>query len=130
MFEYIDFNAFLLTQLCSHNLKLCTVDFDLSHNLLTGTLPESIYNMTLKKFKCSNNNLRGTISSNIKNLVDLTVLSIDNNLFSGTIPEDFSMLENVEKIKLEYNDFTGALFDRMGNKSYLGKIPFSPLTLN
>ena len=84
----------------------------------------------MEYFGCSNNNLQGTISSNIKNLMNLTALLMDNNLFSGTIPEDFSMLENVEEICLEYNNFTGALFDRMGNKSVLGKIPFSPLTLN
>ena len=105
--------------------------FLVQDNQFTGKLPETLYDTsTMEKFKCSNNKLQGTISSKTNNLVNLTVLSINNNLFSGNIPEDFSTLESVQEIFFEYNDFIGALFDIMGNKLFLVKVSFSPPTLD
>ena len=116
MFEYIDFNAFLLTHLCSHNLKLCTVDFDLSHNLLTGTLPESIYNMTsMDWFGAYNNQFRGTISPSINKLEKISQFLVQDNQFTGTLPETLYDMSTMKKFKCSNNNLRGTISSNIKN---------------
>ena len=98
---------------------------DLNYNELDGTIPEKIYDMTQLQTLDINHNvsnilnkssfyffhfldethtqflhqrLRGPISSDIGNLVDLRFLQLDNNEFTGSIPEDIADARKLGKI--------------------------------
>jgi len=60
----------------------------LSENQLTGSIPSEIGNLTnLTKLYLSDNQLTGSIPSEIGNLTNLTQNFLDNNQLTGQIPE-------------------------------------------
>lgn len=61
---------------------------NLSHNLLSGNIPENIGVMkVLESLDVSDNRLSGEIPSSISNLTFLAYLDLSSNFFSGRIPE-------------------------------------------
>ena len=63
-------------------------ELDLSENNLIGSIPSEIGNLNnLTKLELSNNQLTGAIPYEIGNLVNLTVLNLLNNNLTGEIPE-------------------------------------------
>jgi len=63
---------------------------------LTGTIPDSLYNLTnLKELYLYENLFEGSIKTEIGNLGELTHFSIYNNMFTGTLPSE---LGNCEKL--------------------------------
>ena len=56
--------------------------------MLNGSLPGSISNLStgLENLLIGSNQISGSIPVEIGNLVNLTVLSMENNLLSGGIP--------------------------------------------
>ncbi|KAL0284206.1 UNVERIFIED_CONTAM: putative kinase-like protein TMKL1 [Sesamum angustifolium] len=112
-------------------------DIDLSHNLLEGSLPTSIWNLCdrLISLRLHGNSLSGSLpepalpDSTCKNLQFLDLgqntfsgnfpdfivgfhglkqLDIGDNMFSGQIPPTITEL-NLEKLNLSHNNFTGVL---------------------
>lgn len=77
------------------------VYFEFDDNEITGTLPDSLYDMsTLKAIDINNNQISGTISFAIAKLVGLTVLQLENNLLEGIVPEwSFLELPNLRELK-------------------------------
>lgn len=68
------------------------LDFNMSRNQLTGTIPEVIGSDQLRTFQVSNNNLTGPIPEGLTALMDMNAkglghVSIDGNDLSGTVPE-------------------------------------------
>ncbi|CAI7836027.1 unnamed protein product [Closterium sp. NIES-54] len=67
---------------------------DLSNNVLTGSIPNSISSLTaLYILYLSYNNLTGSIPNSISSLVNLKFLDLSNNALTGSIPNSISSLE-------------------------------------
>ena len=102
-------------------------------NNLSGTIPESIGNLTaLQLIELGFNNLSGTLPSSIGNLVNLQSLSITFNQLSGTLPESLSNLKSLAVMELYKNQFTGQIpqsFARLTNLTNL-ELHFNNLTGN
>ena len=72
-------------------------------NSLTG-LPSIIHkNTVLNVLLLGNNQLHGTLSSAIGNLVNLNTLQLSNNQIYGSIPSSIGNLTNLNNLDLSYN---------------------------
>ncbi|XP_026656426.2 protein STRUBBELIG-RECEPTOR FAMILY 3 isoform X2 [Phoenix dactylifera] len=73
-------------------------DMSVNQNLLTGELPDAFQSLTgLINLDLSSNNLTGQLPPSMQNLSSLTALNIENNLFSGPIPEKLLSIPNFKK---------------------------------
>ena len=73
----------------------------LNNNLLTGTIPIELGNLTnLTYLNFQNNSLSGAIPSELGNLAKLTVLYLGFNSLSGSIPSELSNLTNLNNLRL------------------------------
>ncbi|KAH6788177.1 Leucine-rich repeat protein kinase family protein [Perilla frutescens var. hirtella] len=91
----------------------------LSHNLLTGKLPDlsSLSNLQLLDFR--DNSLDSELPPLPKGLANVF---LSNNSFSGSIPEQFVKLDQLQHLDLSNNDLSGtppALLFSLPNISYL-----------
>ena len=72
--------------------------FEIYDNLLTGTIPEELYNLTnCLRFDVNTNGLSGTISSSIGQLSNLEFFRVSTNDFTGTIPSEVGNLNKARK---------------------------------
>ncbi|KAL4342146.1 hypothetical protein GQ457_08G000260 [Hibiscus cannabinus] len=86
-------------------------DLDLSHNQLSGGLPEhlvmgcsSLFSLTL-----SNNSLQGQMFSSKFNLTNLRELRLDGNHFSGKIPDSLSNCFGLTTLDVSNNELVGGI---------------------
>jgi Leucine-rich repeat (LRR) protein len=86
--------------------------FDVRNNQLRGTFPEWIGEawVELKEFALSNNQMNGTIPTNLKSLSNLKTLSLAQNSFESSM-RPINDLQNLEYLYLEKNEFTGTVDD-------------------
>ncbi|KAG8643800.1 hypothetical protein MANES_11G067400v8 [Manihot esculenta] len=84
---------------------------------LTGTLPSSIGQLSskLSSLMLQENQIYGSIPSDIANLTGLTVLNLTSNSLNGTISAKISHLFNLEQLFLSHNLFTGEIPAALGN---------------
>lgn len=81
----------------------------LSHNTLSGSIPESIANcLNLEGFDFSHNNLRGGIPSQICNIPSLNFVSVSDNGLTGSVQEQISQCQSLNHLDLGSNNFTGS----------------------
>ncbi|HUS02907.1 MAG TPA: T9SS type A sorting domain-containing protein [Chitinophagaceae bacterium] len=93
---------------------------DLHDNSLTGSLPNSIGDLTeLTVLNLPNNNLTGSIPSTIGNLKKLYLVKLWLNQLSGPIPSSIGNLTNLVYLFLNQNQFTGAIPSTIGNMTSL-----------
>ena len=77
---------------------------ELSNNQLSGSIPESIGNLSqLSQLYLSNNQLSGNIPASIGNMSNLYYLLLSDNQLSGNIPESIGSLSNLEALDLSNN---------------------------
>ncbi|KAH0652207.1 hypothetical protein KY289_029885 [Solanum tuberosum] len=78
---------------------------------LIGEFPRGIQNCTsLTSLNLSNNELYGTIPSDISKLIAFAVdIDLSSNLFSGAIPSDISNFSFLNSLKLENNKLEGLI---------------------
>ncbi|KAL6276373.1 hypothetical protein ACE6H2_019974 [Prunus campanulata] len=89
---------------------------DLSSNKLTGSIPDTLWNLSsLIALDLSINQLNGGISERIKSLRNLTVLSLDHNFLSGRIPSSLGALSSLKKLSLYYNNLSDLIPYELGN---------------
>lgn len=82
----------------------------LNNNNLVGTLPSEIGDLSrIEEFQLDNNNLSGSIPTEIGNLTNIEICFLDNNNFSGTIPEEFGNLTVMHTLYLDNNNLEGAV---------------------
>jgi hypothetical protein len=63
----------------------------------------------------NNNQLSGTISSKLGDLVDLAYLWLNNNQLSGTIPSELGSLGKLKDLYLSSNQLSGTIPSALGN---------------
>eukprot|EP00549_Striatella_unipunctata_P022298 CAMPEP_0118676720 /NCGR_PEP_ID=MMETSP0800-20121206/2207_1 /TAXON_ID=210618 ORGANISM="Striatella unipunctata, Strain CCMP2910" /NCGR_SAMPLE_ID=MMETSP0800 /ASSEMBLY_ACC=CAM_ASM_000638 /LENGTH=615 /DNA_ID=CAMNT_0006572271 /DNA_START=44 /DNA_END=1892 /DNA_ORIENTATION=+ len=86
--------------------------FDLSDNQISGSIPESIYEMTrLERLELNNNELVGTISEQIGQLSNLNNLELFDNDLSGSVPSSISNLKKMVILDFGFNLFEGEILD-------------------
>ncbi|KAG6503971.1 probable LRR receptor-like serine/threonine-protein kinase At1g67720 [Zingiber officinale] len=103
--------------LCSQDSTNRVVALNLTNFGLSGTLPNSIDNLTaLANIWLSGNKLYGPIPklSSLKNLVSL---HLQDNEFSGPIPSSLGELPSIKEIYLQNNQLTGPVPDDLKKKT-------------
>ena len=84
------------------------VELNLGNNNLTGSLPTEIGNFSeLESLQLYSNQISGVIPPEIGNLTSLTQLDLSPNIFTGTIPPEIGNLINLEILWLNQNGLTG-----------------------
>jgi len=83
---------------------------DLNTNLLTGTIPRELANLTkLVYLDLSTNSLTGTIIRELSNLMDLKFLFLFANSLTGGIPSDLGHIVNLTQLDFSDNTLTGTI---------------------
>ena len=97
---------------CSNSASNCNItSIALANMNLTGTLPSKIYFKNLKYLDTADNNLYGQLPLSLP--ISLTYLTLSFNNFSGTIPESYGNLTNLNVLRVS------------GNYLVVGRIPGS-----
>ncbi|KAG6490437.1 hypothetical protein ZIOFF_051733 [Zingiber officinale] len=90
-------------------LSLVT-SIDLSHNNLSGEIPNELMMLRdLHFLSLSNNHLTGTIPENIADLTELFSLDLSMNNLTGTIPSNLSALNFLSHLNLSFNNLSGRI---------------------
>ncbi|CAM8924674.1 unnamed protein product [Rhodiola kirilowii] len=95
---------------------------DLSYNMLSGTLSDSIGNFStsrLQQFSIEKNHITGPIPERIGELSGLSWLDFNGNIFSGSIPTSIGKLAKLSKLYLDHNNLHGEIPSSMGNLTNL-----------
>lgn len=84
------------------------------NNDLTGSIPTEIGDHTkLKSLSMSDNALTGAIPSEIGLLLDMEQMWLLGNFFAGEIPSEIGGLEKLKIFQVENNDLTGDMPDEI-----------------
>ncbi|KAK9923768.1 hypothetical protein M0R45_032169 [Rubus argutus] len=109
-------------------------DLDISSNGLSGSIPQSLGNLSLlTTMVISNNYLSGEIPHFWNSIPDLYILDMSNNSLSGTVPRSIDSLRALRYLILSDNNLSGELpslrnctgmksFD-LGENKFSGNIP-------
>ncbi|MDE0196659.1 MAG: trypsin-like peptidase domain-containing protein [Caldilineaceae bacterium] len=96
------------------------IELNLSENELSGSIPSELGNLSkLEWLILSQNSLNGTIPSELSYLSKLTLLSVFSNQLSGSIPPELGNLANLEGLSLAANRLSGAVPPELGNLTKL-----------
>ena len=92
------------------------ISLSLAQNNLTGTIPSELGNLTeLKHLNLAANELSGPIPATLGNLNGLEVLYLDNNELTGAIPSELGNLVDLKQLSLYQNQLTGEIPSDLGN---------------
>ncbi|KAL5799683.1 hypothetical protein ACOSQ4_032567 [Xanthoceras sorbifolium] len=94
---------------------------DMSENYLFGKLSIDFGGMQ-HLLRLAENQLYGSISPGIANLVGLNILVMFKNQFTGTIPIEIGKLQNLHVMSLGNNQLSGEIPVSLGNLSLLEKL--------
>ncbi|MYD08112.1 MAG: S8 family serine peptidase, partial [Acidimicrobiaceae bacterium] len=98
----------------------CVAVLTLSDNQLTGTLPSELGNLaSLEGLNLYNNDLTGSIPASLGNLAKLEELYLHNNQLTGTIPTQLGNLANLQVLHLNSNQLAGPIPIELGNLTNL-----------
>lgn len=93
---------------------------ELSENLLNGTLPDNLNQLTrLRHFDVSKNQITGPMPDNVINLNELQFLDISGNQFVDTLTANIDQLEQLTYLNLFQNQFYGSIPPSIGNMQQL-----------
>ncbi|KAK3122305.1 hypothetical protein QOZ80_8BG0667840 [Eleusine coracana subsp. coracana] len=92
---------------------------DLSHNYLSGSLPQSFGNKKLYILSLSHNFLTGVIPTDLCNMVSMQVIDLSNNSLSGELPNCWNKNSNLRIIDFSSNKFWGEIPSTIGSVSSL-----------
>ncbi|GLJ28662.1 hypothetical protein SUGI_0564860 [Cryptomeria japonica] len=107
---------------CSHLQEI-----EMGNNDFTGILPPSIGKLSsnLNFLGLSDNMISGSIPQQIVNLTSLTYLHLGNNLFSGNIPSGINRFRELEFMHLGGNKLEGSIPSEIGQMQHLGYLNLS-----
>ncbi|CAM6062970.1 unnamed protein product [Sphagnum tenellum] len=104
---------------CKHRRKL-THSLSLSHNQLSGPIPEQLGDLVLvQNLDFSFNSLSGSIPESIGNCSSLLSLIISHNRLEGSIPPQLGNLTKLTQLDLSDNDLSGSIPASLTNISML-----------
>lgn len=123
-----DLSAIISSMINCTNLR----NLDLQWNLLTGSLPDSISNLstTLSFLALGQNPLHGIIPSGIENLVGLSTLSFEFSNLEGPIPVVMGKLSKLQVVYLSGNRLTNEIPVSFGNWTLLNELYLEQNNLN
>ena len=88
----------------------CVTGLDLSDNQLTGTIPSELSNLaSLEWLSLSFNQLTGTIPVELEKLASLRILVLHDNQLTGSVPVELGNLASLEVLILSDNRLTGTI---------------------
>ena len=96
----------------------------LSDNDISTWHGVSVSNGWVTGLDLRNNNLTGTIPTELGNLINLTYLNLSYNELSGEIPEELSKLTKLEHLYLGNNELSGAIPVELGKLTKLEYLDF------
>lgn len=89
---------------------------ELSDNNLVGTIPTEIgLLLELDEMQLTDNSLSGNLPAEIGLLQNLATLELENNNLSGVLPPEIGNLIKLEFLSLNNNNLTGAIPSEFGN---------------
>lgn len=77
--------------------------------------------MSLVSLFLGDNELSGSISTDIGKATSLQLLGFQQNLLEGTIPTEIADMEKLMRLQMEFNLFEGPIPTEIGNMNRLGK---------
>ena len=96
------------------------VSLSIDYNLLVGTIPPEIGNLSqLETLVLDGNGLLGPIPPEIGNLTNLKALFLHGNQLAGAIPSEIGNLSQLGALLLASNRLSGAIPSEIGNLSNL-----------
>ncbi|MFS8019035.1 putative protein kinase RLK-Pelle-LRR-VII-1 family [Helianthus anomalus] len=99
---------------------------DLSHNWLSGAIPNGVFALhDLKQLALNGNQFSGSLPSDIGLCPHLKTLDLSNNLFIETVPESFHALSSLSFLNLANNKLTGEFPQWIGSLTSLEYLDFS-----
>jgi len=101
-------------------------DLDLSKNLLNGSIPATITQLTqLQCLDLSDNQLSGELPDSMELLYGLQHFSAHRNRLIGGIPLSFGSLQYLQYLDLSHNDLSSTLFPSLGEMRALQSLDLS-----
>ena len=101
-------------------------NLDLNDNQLSGTIPTQLNSLAnLKELWLSENQLTGEIPPELGSLTNLMVLDLDDNDLTGTMPTQLGDLINLEGLHLTQNQLAGEIPPELGNLVKLERLSLS-----
>ena len=113
-------NGSLPTELC----KLSSLEFLLlGRNSLEGSIPSCYASMSsLRAMEIASARLHGPIPDSIDQLRYLSVLDISNNTLTGTIPPTMGLMSKLNQLSVDNNSLSSVLPSDLGNLSLLYRL--------
>ncbi|CDP18495.1 unnamed protein product [Coffea canephora] len=111
------------------------VDFNVSHNQVSGDIPMSLADCSnLENLSMQANFFQGTIPPNLASLKSIQQIDLSSNNLTGSIPKELEKLPFLRYLNLSYNDIEGEIPNRgifinanqislIGNNKLCGGIP-------
>eukprot|EP00957_Ditylum_brightwellii_P014419 1085778-Ditylum_brightwellii.AAC.1 len=89
----------------------------MDNNQFVGSIPDSWWEglSAFEEIYLYKNELSGSLSSNIGNMLNLVDIRVSRNRFDGTIPSEIGTLSRLRYIFIEDNKMTGAIPSEIGN---------------
>jgi Leucine-rich repeat (LRR) protein len=102
------------------------VYLDLAYNRFTGTLPDNIPETMpdLGILFMENNDIGGTIPTNLGTLKDLRKVHMDDNALTGKIPTEFGTPQRLQQLYLHGNKLTGGIPSELQTLGVLNEATF------
>ena len=96
-------------------------ELDLSENQLTGSIPSELGSLSnLTQLYLWGNSLSGGIPQELGNLTSLEILALGKNQLTGSIPGELGDLTNLMVLYLWGNSLSGGIPPELGNLANLG----------
>ncbi|MQM03535.1 hypothetical protein Taro_036316 [Colocasia esculenta] len=84
------------------------ITIDLSNNHIGGSIPENLP-ITMQRFFLSDNAFTGSIPDSLSQLTSLTAMSLNNNMLIGALPDAFQSLTGLINLHIQKNQLSGTL---------------------
>ncbi|KAI3519840.1 hypothetical protein L1887_09057 [Cichorium endivia] len=91
-------------------LSSLTIALNLSQNNLFGSIPTEVGDLKMfTSLDFSNNNLSCSIPSSLGGCTSLVFLSLKGNLFQGVVPSSLSSMRGISTLDLSHNNLSGQI---------------------